>query len=399
MRVLVSAGEASGDEHAALVVGALRLLEPKVQVRGMAGEAARRAGVELDVDYASAAGVLGFAAPAKNSFKLYSAYRQLTQLLFKWRPDVLVLINFSDFNLRLAKRAKEQGVRTLFYIPPQLWAWRSDRIKTIASSVDIVASIFPFERDFYLSRGYKDVVYVGHPFVDIVRERKVKERECLLNELGMDPGCRYFVFYPGSRTGEVKRHLHLCIETFLKIRSSGLEGAIAVAPSQSVLIEQQKGRLPEGLHLVYGDAFDVMSHAHAGLIKSGTSNLQAAFALLPFSMFFQIDSVSAAIVRRLVKTKDFSIVNLIREGSVREMVQSECEAGLLAQEARRLIDDEGYRNRLREGYKEVIDGLSAFDPFPMFSGSTSAAERVARLVRLLSGSASREIRDELAATA
>lgn len=381
MRVLVSAGEASGDEHAALVLDSLKSMESTLEVRGMAGAACSTRGMTLDVEYAGAAGVLGFAGPLKNSLKLYQAFKQLSRVLHEWRPDVLLLVNFSDFNLRLAKKARELRVPTLFYIPPQLWAWRRGRVESIKENVGLVASIFPFEVEFYREHGYKNVVYVGHPFVDVIRGRKRGDRESLMKEWGMDPSEDYIVFYPGSRTGEVKRHLPLCIDAFSRLK--GIQGAIAVAAAQRRYIEEYG--LPDALHLVHGDAFDVMSHAKAGLIKSGTSNLQAAFAGLPFSMFFKTDPLSAALVKRLVKIPGYSIVNIIRQGSVREILQGECNGAELALEARRLLEDELYRERLKEGYREVVDALSTFDPLPLFAGSGSATERVARLVRLVAG--------------
>jgi len=381
MRVLVSAGEASGDEHAALVLDSLRMVESSVEARGMAGQACASREMTVDVDYAAAAGVLGFAGPLKNSLKLYRAFRRLSLTMQEWRPDVLLLVNFSDFNLRLAKTARELRVPTLFYIPPQLWAWRRGRVKVIKESVDVVASIFPFEAEFYRSNGYQKVVYVGHPFVDVVRAGKRGDRDELMRGWGMDPSQEYVVFYPGSRTSEVKRHLPLCIDAFSRLE--GTQGAIAVAPAQRRLIESCT--LPDNLYAVDGEAFDVMSHARAGLIKSGTSNLQAAFAGLPFSMFFRTDPLSAAVVKRLVKTPGYSIVNIIREGSVREILQTECTGAELAREAERLLHDEVYRERLKEGYREIVRALSAFDPLPLFEGSQGATERVARLVRQVAG--------------
>ena len=200
MRILLVAGEASGDLHGADLVSALKAHQPQIEVFGVGGPALRGVGMQILVDTATIAG-MGLFEAADKVRAILRTYRKLTALLRTDPPDLLVLIDFPEFNLRLAKIAKRVGVRVFYYISPQVWAWRKRRVCTIAKRVDLLAAVFPFEPDFYAAHGCS-VEFVGHPLVD--RVRPTRSRNDTLQRYQLDPSRKTIVLLPGSRTQEVR---------------------------------------------------------------------------------------------------------------------------------------------------------------------------------------------------
>ncbi len=377
--ICISAGELSGDEHAARVVAALRARLPACTFRGMGGRHLRDTGVDTVVDSERSASVMGFVDVLLSARKLLSAFRTMRRLLEAWRPDLLIVVDFPDFNLRLARVAKRLGIPVLYFIPPKLWAWRAGRMKQIFSSVNAVASILPFERAFYESHGYRAFSYVGHPFAAL--ERCSGDRQQIFSALGLNPKALTVAIFPGSRRAEIRRILPICYQAFqlLRQRLPDVQGCIVAAPTRTD--SELRELLPKNANLpiARGNPGELLSVMDAGLLKSGTCNLQGAYAGIPFAMVFRTGFFSALLARILVPIRTFSLVNLIRPHTIREFVQDDASPERIAQELEAMLTNSTYRAEMRKHLAEVVTSLNACDSDDRFVDGRSAAERVAAL--------------------
>lgn len=385
MKIVISAGELSGDEHGAGLARALQDRIPGVALRGMGLRNLRQAGMELVVDAEKTGAVMGFTEVLAGGRRILSAWRQMKQLLADWKPDALVIINYSEFNLHLARVAKGLGIRVMFYIPPQVWAWRAGRVKKIDRYVDTVVCIYPFERAFYESKGCSKAVFVGHPFVDLFRTQKLPKsaQRQLLESHGFDPGKPVVALFPGSRRKEIHNHLEFIHRSFRLIRQQVPEMQGMLVSANASWAEEIKSKLPadSGIRVVHGDSLALLQCAAIGLIKSGTSNLQATFAGVPFFMYYTGSYLNALLVRVLVPhMKYFSIVNILRPGTVREMAKTTLVPETAANELVRLFRDVQYRETQLQGFREIVSALSTPDALPGFEQTSSASDRAALLV-------------------
>ncbi len=383
MRVLVSAGEVSGDQHLARVVLALKRLVPEVQVRGMAGRACAAAGVELDVDCYTAGSTMGFVELLRSAGSLARSFSVMKNLLRTWMPDVLILVDYPGFNLRLAKIARQCGVRVLYYIPPKVWAWKAWRVAEIKRYVDHVAAIFPFEPGFFGARGYSSVTYVGHPLADVAAEPSDPNRRPLS-----------LLLLPGSRRFEVQRLLPPLLRVFARLKCSHpeLKGVVLVAPNMESgwLRDLALGAVsPEVLADVdfrSGDALHEAQGAFAAILKSGTCNLEGALALVPFVSVYSGSLFSKVIASALVPLQEYSPVNIIRSGTVRELMQVTLDEEALYAAMQELLTVGDTRARVIEGLREVRSQLlnregGSSDTVDGAFTPTTVAERVAVIVR------------------
>lgn len=383
MKLAISVGELSADEHAAEVVAALKSQIPNLEVRGMGGRNLRAQGVDTFIDSESEASVMGFKELFGSFRKVIRAFKEMESLLKEWKPDALLVLDYADFNMRLASKAKKIGVPVIYYIPPQMWAWREKRVETMKLNVSRAALIFPFEKDFYSLRGYQNTRYVGHPFFSRLKDQSVK-RATVRKVLGYKDQDKVLVIFPGSRTSEIEKHVDVIKETIniLRGKHDDIVPVIGVASSLSEKAEAvlQNLKTSEGIELYNGDSFDLLCAGDAGIIKSGTSNLQAAFAHLPFVMIYKASIVSELIARIVVPTRTFSIVNVIRERTVPELVQRDCNPKNLALECEKLLYDSLKKREMLNAFEEIINLLSTFEDVPEFVGTNAPAERVARMI-------------------
>lgn len=379
-RIIISAGELSGDEHAANVVRALRSLIPALEVQGMGGRNLRAAGAALDIDSEKAGSVMGFGELFGSMSKLLGALRTMQRLIRETKPDLLITVDFAEFNMHLAKAAHRAGVPVLNYISPQVWAWRRYRVKSIAEYIDRAAVIFPFERDFFEANGYKKSVYVGHPFADEWNDTP-PSRSGVLSAIGLDPAKPTLAVLPGSRQGEVSRNLATMRDALLILqkRHPTIQAVVVVAPNIDAAAVAAGVGSPPWLRVTQGNAIEVMRVADAGLLKSGTSNLQGAFCGLPFAMFYRASALSAFIVKRCVDLSEYSIVNVLRPGTVTEILQEKATPEYTASVLEVLLFNEEYRREMKERLAEVRHKLRSYDDLPEFAGTKNAPERVARL--------------------
>ncbi len=373
LKVLVSAGEVSGDQHLARVARALRTRVPGVQIRGMAGADSAAAGVALDVDCYKTGAAMGFAELVRSASGILKSFRKMTALLKTWRPDVLILVDYPDFNLRLAKRASRLGVKVVYFIPPKVWAWRRGRVRTIAACVDRVAAIFPFEPDFYRQHGYDRVDFVGHPLEEVIptTDSDVPRDNSLL-------------LLPGSRRHEVEKILPPMVKAFARLRQDfpQLVAGVLLAPNldsnwvQSLVKSAVAPEVYNNIQWIQGDPLPAMRRARIGVLKSGTCNLEGAIAGLPFVCVYSGSLIAKMIISRLVPLTEYSPVNIIRSGTVRELMQVNLSDSDLARELGDILASEVTWKKAQNDLFAVRDALRSGDD----NDRGSVSERVASIV-------------------
>ncbi|MBI3303071.1 MAG: lipid-A-disaccharide synthase [Deltaproteobacteria bacterium] len=364
-RVLLVAGEASGDAHGADLVTALKRHAPHLEVFGVGGLSLRTAGMRTLVDTAAIASMGLFEARDKLS-TLLRTYRQLATILRTDPPDLLVLIDFPEFNLRLAKIAKRAGVRVFYYISPQVWAWRKRRVYTIARRVDRLAAVFPFESAFYAAHGCS-VDFVGHPLVD--RVRPSRSREETLSRYGLDPTRRTIVLLPGSRAQEVRYLLDPLLGA-VELLGDGYQFVLAVASTLNAAeLTERVGR--RRVRVVQGDTYNIVHAADLALAASGTATLETALLERPMVIVYRLAPLTYALARLIVRVPFIGMPNLIAERRVvPELIQGEVTPARIATEARQLLENPQAYNVAQEGLREVRRRL----------GPGGAAERTAALI-------------------
>jgi lipid-A-disaccharide synthase len=383
LRIVISAGEVSGDRHLAKVVSALKASHPGCEVRGMAGPECQRAGAELLVDCYRTGATMGFAEIVRSLSKIFASFKTISKLITEWRPHLVVLVDYPDFNLRLAKVAHKAGIKVLYYIPPKVWAWRSGRVSNIKESIDRVAAIFPFEQSFYSSHGYQNVTYVGNPLGDRLSDATRDRSNTLL-------------LLPGSRKFEVERILPPMLRVFERVRATrpGLSARVVAAPNMNLEVLKALASTsvsPETCNEIswsQGDALEEMRGARAGILKSGTCNLEGAVAGLPFVSVYSGSMITKVIVSCLVRMKEYSPVNIMRPGTVPEVFAVTIDETALEREVVKVLDDGAERELLISGLAEVRESLKSFDSQIGMGNCTTVAQRVAHLIATMSSEAS-----------
>jgi len=333
--VLISAGEASGENYGAMLIPELRkLLGSDTTFFGVGGEKMRAIGCETVVDSSKVAAV-GITEVVKHVATIYREFFRMVSVARERRPDVAVLIDFPDFNLRLAQKLHAIGVPVAYFVSPQLWAWKESRVWRVKKFVDRMIVIFPFEQDFYRKHDVA-ALYVGHPLADLPPPSI--SRESFAHENRIDSDKQWIALLPGSRKREVLLNLPVMLET-AKRMGSGYEYLVPVATTLTYDWMRQAIGNQAGIHLVH-DARAALLHSRAGVVASGTATVEAALIGSPFVVVYRVSPLSYAIGRRLVKVKNFGMVNLIAGREiVPELIQENFTAGNVVRELNRLIPD------------------------------------------------------------
>lgn len=378
-RIMIVAGEASGDMHGARLIAALMAQAPGARICGIGGPELTRQGVEILYD-ASRLAVVGIVEVLSHFRFIREAMRALEKRLREQPPDLLILIDYPDFNLILAKKAKRLGIPVFYYISPQVWAWRSGRVKTIKKLVDRMAVILPFEQEFYRKLGMR-VDFVGHPLMDAVQP--TRSREDFLQSLGIDPESTVIGILPGSRKREIAGMLPVFLAAAKRMREQ-LVKPVFVLPLAPTLNEEDLlanglGEAGVEVRVVRENRYDLMGACNAVMAASGTVSLELAILDVPMVISYRVSPLTYFLGRRLIKVQYASLVNLVAGREVvPELLQDEAVPEKIADATLRLIKNQAERTRMLAGLAEVRERL----------GGPGASERSARLALDLARSAS-----------
>ena len=366
---MLSCGEPSGDLYAGALVAALRQREPDIEVFGLGGERFKAAGGELVADFhgLSVTGLTEALAVLPRSFR---TLRLLTKAARTRRPDALVVIDYPDFNFRLMRAIKRLGVPVVYYISPQLWAWRAGRMKTMKQFVDRVLPIFPFEEALYRDAGM-DVRFVGHPLVDLVAP--AQSREQLLKRLNLDAAKPVMALLPGSRPNELERLAPVMAAAAPQIAAQvpGVQFIVARAPNLPDRLFESFGIPGVTLRIVEGRTDDVLQAADTVVTASGTATVQTALHGKPMVVLYKLSPLTYRLGKGLARVDMYAMVNLVAgQRIVQELIQDDCTAEAVAAEAVRIATDAGYREQMIADLAEVCRRL----------GGSGASERAAEAV-------------------
>ena len=373
MRILISAGEASGEMYGAQLIEALRQHNPSLEFFGVGGERMRAAGCDTVVDAKDLA-VVGITEILSHLPKIYRLFQKLIRESDKRRPDLAVVIDSPAFNWRVARQMHKRGIPVVYYVCPQFWAWRQGRVRLLRKYITKALVIFPFEEKFYRDRGV-DAAFVGHPLADLPKPQ-ISRTEYAAQH-GLDPAKLWIILMPGSRMKEVHMNLPAMLEAAAKL-GSGFEFLLPVAPTLSRnWLESQIGGGPS-IHLV-PEALPALAHSRAGIIASGTATVEAAIMGTPFVMVYRVSPVTYLLGRPRVKVPHFAMVNLIAgKEIVPELVQQNFTAEKVVQTLSEILPDSPARSQMLQGFATVRDALRATD-----HNKTQPAGRAAEFILLL----------------
>ena len=356
--IMLSAGETSGDLHGSTLCRALRELDPALRLIGMGGARMAAAGMEVVAD-PTAHAVVGTSEAVGRVPALYRAYRALVHRLREDRPRVLVVIDFPEFNMRLARQARRAGVPVVFFIPPQVWAWRRRRVRLIARLATRVLAVFPFEPPIYEAAGVA-VEFVGHPLLDVLPPGLDRARARL--GLGIEPDLSVVGLFPGSRREEIIRLLPAMLDAARRLVTLGAPTprfALGLAPSvDRRLVEAQLATAERAggppVEILEHRTYELMAAADAILIASGTATLEAALLGTPMVVCYRVSRFTELISRLLIRIPRISLPNIVAgRDVVPELLQSEVTGTRLAQEVRRLLVEPGAAAAQRATFAEL----------------------------------------------
>jgi len=354
-KILVSAGEASGDLYASLVVEELRRIYPDAEFFGCTGPRLRKAGVRTLVDAASLA-VVGLLEVVAHIPRIYGEYRKLLAEVDRQKPDLAILTDSPDFHLRVARRLAGRGIPVVYLVAPQVWAWRKGRIRTIRRYIQRLLCIFPFEEQFFAQERV-NASYIGHPLAGIVRPSLTRDEFFRKHRLAS--GRPLVSVLPGSRRGEAARHLPALLDAAERLyREKALNLVLPASTTTGVeFFRERMGRSP--IKVIEGESWDAMAHADLALAASGTVTVEAALLGTPMVTFYKVTRPSWVAGKLLVKVPFYSMVNLIAgRALVPELMQEQMTGERLAAEAQRLLSDEVARREMQAGLAEIRSRLA-----------------------------------------
>ncbi len=365
-KIMIVAGETSGDIHAAKLVKALRAESPETSFAffGATGHHLHEANVETIVDADNLA-IVGLPEIARALPMFLSTFQKLKKAAIERKPDAVILVDFPDFNLKLAKTLKKQGLKIIYYISPQLWAWRKYRVRTIERYVDLLLTILPFEKDWYDRQGISHVKFVGNPLAKEVYSKLTKEEFCA--KYNLNQAKPIVALLPGSRQKEIARILPPMLETaaLMANENSVLQFVIALAASAELAeieteISQAKNKglkLPEVLLTFAGETREVLNASNAAAVTSGTATLETAIIGTPMAIVYKTSRLNYKLLRPLISVEHFGLVNLIAgKRLIKELIQDEFTKENLSAELFRLLEPETNRE-MRERLSEVTETL------------------------------------------
>ncbi|WP_367026036.1 lipid-A-disaccharide synthase [Methylococcus sp. ANG] len=372
--VMLVAGEASGDQHAAAMFRELRALIPQVRGIGMGGSAMREAGIDIRVD-STGLGVIGLAEIARHYGEISRALEAMKALARTERPDLLICVDYKEFNFRLARAAKAAGIEVLFYVSPQVWAWRPGRVKDYGRAIDHMAVIFPFEVPFYERHGIP-VTYVGHPLAGKIAP--VADAGRMRRELGLDESGPLVGLLPGSRGNEIRRLLPMMLRAAMRIAGERPDARFVLIQAPSVADELLAAELeaaPVPVEVVKERRHDALGCCDAVITTSGTATLEVALLGVPMAIVYKLAPLSYWLGRLLVTIPFIGLPNILAGRKiVQEFIQHEADAEAVGGEILRILNDPAYALRVRDDLAEVRTTLGEG------GGSRRLAELTAELL-------------------
>ncbi len=353
MKYYIIAGEASGDLHGSNLIKEIRKLDSSADIRCWGGDKMEAAGAAVAKHYKELA-FMGFAEIIQNLPAIFKNFKFCKQDILNYKPDIVILINYSTFNLKIAEWTKKNNFLNVFYISPQVWAWKEGRVKTIKKYVDKMIAILPFEKQFYKTWNY-DVDYVGHPLVQVIENFKATHP-------GIEQSTNIIALLPGSRKQEIKTKLPVMLEATKKFP----EKTFILAKAPSIEDEFYKPFLVsyENVKIVSNDTYSLLMQAAAALVTSGTATLETALFSVPQIVCYKAGNISYQIAKRLIKLKYISLVNLIMNKEVvKELIQDKLTPENITDELNEILYDPVKRERIQFDYyllkKQLSEGGNA----------------------------------------
>ncbi len=350
---MIVAGETSGELYGALLAEALKKKVPGLRVIGIGGERMQAAGVELLSGIASAFGLIEAVSSLRT---LKETFRNAADAFRTYRPSVVVLIDYPDFNMRLAEEARKENIPVLYYVSPQVWAWRQGRVKKIAKLADRMAVILPFEEQIYRDTGL-DAEFVGHPILDEMKQIQ-KDKKRLRADLGLDPDRQLTALLPGSRPNELKRLLPLLLDTVRRARQEFPDCRYCIPFAPNTDLMQHKAVIHalqlEGVMINKGRSLMTLAASDYAVVASGTATLQAALLGIPLVVMYKVFPLTFWIGKRIVKVKHVSLVNILSGREVvRELLQEAASAENIIVELKRMMTDTALQAEMHKAYDDV----------------------------------------------
>lgn len=351
--ITLIAGEASGDHHGAALVTDLKQLDSQLKFSGIGGVLMQNAGVPLLANLAQY-GVVGGTEVLQHARVIYQAWKLITRFLQEQKPDLLILIDYPGFNLRLARYAKKLNIKVLYYISPQIWAWKKHRINTIRENVTHMAVILPFETEIY-RQAQVPVTYVGHPLLhSVVAKIPATEARSLF---GLKANSRVIALLPGSRKKEIKKMLPIMIQAAEKLKAQYSDLEFILPLASSLTQEDLKSYLAETslvIKIVEGQTYEVLNCSTAAMVTSGTATLETALLDVPMVILYKMSAITFALAKRIIKVNYIGLCNLLIDKSVvPELIQSQATPQRVTEEIQRYLDCDSERQKTIQQLQEV----------------------------------------------
>src|SRR5258705_6398197 len=368
MKYYIIAGEASGDLHGSNLIKELKKLDTSSRFRCWAGDKMQQAGSELVKHYRDLA-FMGFWEVIKNIFTILRNLSFCKKDIEKFQPDTLILIDYPGFNLRIAKWAKKNDIRIIYYISPQVWTWKENRVKMMKQCIDKMIVILPFEKDYFKNKWNWEVEYVGHPLVEVIESEKLKVKSQKLSDKEI------VALLPGSRKQEILKKLPVMLEVSKSFPS--YQFIVAKAPGVNDDFYSSLLASYKNVSAVSGKTYELLMQAKAALVTSGTATLETALFGVPEAVCYKRSFLSYEIGRRLVKVKFISLVNLIMDRLVvKELIQNDMNVKNLQHELHELLTNEQRKEQLKKDYADLKNILSEKGPDGYRDASAKAAQLI-----------------------
>jgi lipid-A-disaccharide synthase len=351
MKYYIISGEASGDLHGSNLIKQLYKTDPEADIRCWGGDLMQAAGATLVKHYRDLA-FMGFAEVIKNLPAILRNIKFCKKDILSYQPDTLILVDYPGFNLRIAEWAKQNGFRVVYYISPQVWAWKESRVKKMKQHIDKMLCILPFEKAYYKSKWNWDVEYVGHPLVEVVEERQSMDHgPCTMDK-------KIIALLPGSRKQEIFKKLPIMLEAAKSFPD--YQFVVAQAPALDDAFYAPFLAAHQNVSTVRNQTYDLLMKATAALVTSGTATLETALFGVPEVVCYKGSNISYQIAKRLIRIKYISLANLIMDKEVvKELIQNELTPKNLVRELTLLLTDERKKAALQKDYAALKELLSA----------------------------------------